>query len=85
MADLGERVRSVRKRRGLTQAGARAGFERLVSLVRKIEQGRRDDTRIETLRRMAAAMRDAVHAGHLGRQADRIPKGFWAQASSPAG
>lgn len=33
---------------------------------------------------MAAAMRNAVQAGHLARQAGRIPKRFWAQASSPA-
>ncbi|WP_433682232.1 helix-turn-helix domain-containing protein [Nocardia sp. CA-119907] len=84
MADLGERLQSVRKRRGLTQRELAQASNVSVSLVRKIEQGERDDTRIETLRRMAAAMRDAVHAGHLARQADRIPKRFWAQASSPA-
>jgi thiazole synthase len=33
---------------------------------------------------MAAAMAAAVRAGHLARQAGRIPKRFWAQASSPA-
>jgi thiazole synthase len=33
---------------------------------------------------MAAAMAAAVTAGHLARQAGRIPKRFWAQASSPA-
>jgi thiazole synthase len=33
---------------------------------------------------MAAAMAHAVQAGHLARQAGRIPKRFWAQASSPA-
>ncbi|MBU3066075.1 thiazole synthase [Nocardia sp. NEAU-G5] len=32
---------------------------------------------------MAAAMADAVRAGYLARQAGRIPKRFWAQASSP--
>jgi thiazole synthase len=32
---------------------------------------------------MAAAMAAAVTAGHLARQAGRIPKRFWAQASSP--
>ncbi|MGB3485508.1 MAG: thiazole synthase [Mycobacterium sp.] len=34
---------------------------------------------------MAAAMAAAVTAGHLARHAGRIPKRFWAQASSPAG
>lgn len=33
---------------------------------------------------MAAAMAAAVRAGWLARQAGRIPKRFWAQASSPA-
>ncbi|WP_327110658.1 thiazole synthase [Nocardia sp. NBC_01730] len=33
---------------------------------------------------MAAAMADAVRAGYLARHAGRIPKRFWAQASSPA-
>ena len=32
---------------------------------------------------MAAAMRDAVRAGRAARLAGRIPKRFWAQASSP--
>ena len=32
---------------------------------------------------MAAAMREAVRAGHAARRAGRIPKRFWAQASSP--
>ena len=33
---------------------------------------------------MAAAMAAAVKAGYLARRAGRIPKRFWAQASSPA-
>jgi thiazole synthase len=33
---------------------------------------------------MAAAMAHAVEAGYLARHAGRIPKRFWAQASSPA-
>lgn len=33
---------------------------------------------------MATAMSDAVRAGYLAREAGRIPKRFWAQASSPA-
>jgi thiazole synthase len=32
---------------------------------------------------MAAAMADAVRAGRRARNAGRIPKRFWAQASSP--
>jgi thiazole synthase len=33
--------------------------------------------------RMATAMRHAVLAGRLARHAERVPKRFWAQASSP--
>ncbi|NEW39665.1 thiazole synthase [Nocardia cyriacigeorgica] len=33
---------------------------------------------------MASAMADAVRAGRLAREAGRIPKRFWAQASSPS-
>jgi thiazole synthase len=40
-------------------------------------------TRAEDPERMAAAMRAAVDAGRLARIAGRIPKRFWAQASSP--
>lgn len=41
-------------------------------------------TRAADPERMAAAMAAAVNAGHLARHAGRIPRRFWAQASSPA-
>ena len=40
-------------------------------------------TRAENPPLMAAAMREAVRAGHAARLAGRIPRRFWAQASSP--
>lgn len=40
-------------------------------------------TRAEDPEAMAAAMRCAVQAGRLARHAGRIPKRFWAEASSP--
>jgi thiazole synthase len=40
-------------------------------------------TRARNPELMAAAMADAVRAGHRARHAGRIPKRFWAQASSP--
>ncbi|MQA02611.1 MAG: thiazole synthase [Streptosporangiales bacterium] len=40
-------------------------------------------TRAEDPEKMATAMRAAVTAGRLAGQAGRIPKRFWAQASSP--
>ncbi|WP_157112112.1 helix-turn-helix domain-containing protein, partial [Nocardia beijingensis] len=54
--DLGERLRSVRKRSGLTQRELAQSSGVSLSLIRKIEQGERDDTRIQTLRRLAVAM-----------------------------
>jgi thiazole synthase len=41
-------------------------------------------TRARQPKLMAAAMADAVRAGHRARRAGRIPKRFWAQASSPS-
>ncbi|MEU4740188.1 thiazole synthase [Actinosynnema sp. NPDC023658] len=41
-------------------------------------------TRAQDPERMAAAMRAGVEAGRLARLAGRIPKRFWAHASSPA-
>lgn len=41
-------------------------------------------TRAADPERMAAAMAVAVAAGYLARHAGRIPRRFWAQASSPA-
>lgn len=41
-------------------------------------------TRARHPARMARAMAAAVQAGYLARHAGRIPKRFWAQASSPA-
>ncbi|MER7081506.1 thiazole-phosphate synthase [Saccharopolyspora kobensis] len=40
-------------------------------------------TRAQDPERMASAMRSAVEAGRLASQAGRIPKRFWAEASSP--
>jgi transcriptional regulator with XRE-family HTH domain len=54
--DLGERLRSVRKRSGLTQRELADSSGVSLSLIRKIEQGERDDTRMQTLRRIAVAM-----------------------------
>ncbi|GED96626.1 thiazole synthase [Gordonia crocea] len=41
-------------------------------------------TRADDPAAMATAMRHAVVAGYLARRAGRIPRRFWAQASSPA-
>ncbi|MGK8466690.1 helix-turn-helix domain-containing protein [Nocardia cyriacigeorgica] len=54
--DLGERLQSIRKRRGLTQRELAETAGVSFSLVRKVEQGERDDVRIDTLRRLAVAL-----------------------------
>ncbi|WP_280256063.1 helix-turn-helix domain-containing protein [Nocardia wallacei] len=53
---LGERLQSVRKRRGLTQPELAEASGVSLSLIRKIEQGERENTRIDTLRRLAVAL-----------------------------
>ncbi|WP_280296687.1 helix-turn-helix domain-containing protein [Nocardia abscessus] len=54
--DLGERLQTVRKRRGLTQRELAESSRVSLSLIRKIEQGERDDIRMDTLRRFAVAL-----------------------------
>lgn len=50
-------MRSTRKRRGLTQRELATLAGVSLSLVRKLEQGEQRDTRLETLRKFAAALR----------------------------
>ncbi|MFE0964026.1 MULTISPECIES: helix-turn-helix domain-containing protein [Streptomyces] len=56
-ANIGERLRDVRKRRGMSQRdlAERSGVS--LSLIRKLEQGERGDTRLETARQLASALR----------------------------
>lgn len=53
---LGDRLRELRKRQGLSQRELATSSGVSVSLIRKLEQGERDDTRMETLRKLAAAL-----------------------------
>ncbi|MGI5222457.1 helix-turn-helix domain-containing protein [Nocardia sp. CA-290969] len=55
-ADLGDRVASVRKRRGLSQSELSELSGISLSLIKKIEQGQRDSVRLETLRALAVAL-----------------------------
>ncbi|MFJ8333471.1 helix-turn-helix domain-containing protein [Streptomyces sp. NPDC094437] len=55
-ANLGDRLRDVRKRRGMTQQGLARESGVSVSLIRKLEQGERQDARLETVRRLAVAL-----------------------------
>ncbi|MFJ4007553.1 helix-turn-helix domain-containing protein [Streptomyces sp. NPDC090023] len=56
-ANLGERLRDTRKRCGLSQRelSERSGVS--LSLIRKLEQGERNDTRLETARQLAHALK----------------------------
>ncbi|MBF6326751.1 helix-turn-helix domain-containing protein [Nocardia cyriacigeorgica] len=56
-ADLGDRVASVRKRRGLSQQELARVSGISLSLIKKLEQGARNDVRLETLRALAVALR----------------------------
>ncbi|KZM68493.1 helix-turn-helix domain-containing protein [Nocardia terpenica] len=56
-ASIGDRLRGIRKRRGLTQVelAERSGVS--VQLIRLLEQGEQQRTRTETARRLASALR----------------------------
>ncbi|MFB8003022.1 helix-turn-helix domain-containing protein [Nocardia sp. NPDC056000] len=54
--DVGQYLQSVRKRRGFTQRELAEMSGVSLSFIRKLEQGERDDARMETLRRLAVAL-----------------------------
>ncbi|MBT2385788.1 helix-turn-helix domain-containing protein [Streptomyces sp. ISL-11] len=55
-ADVGRRLQAVRKRRGLSQRELAAESGVSLPLIRKLEQGERNDTRLETARQLAVAL-----------------------------
>ncbi|MGW0819949.1 helix-turn-helix domain-containing protein [Streptomyces sp. NPDC002845] len=55
--NIGKRLQEVRKRRGMTQRQLASESGVSLSLIRKLGQGERDDTRLETARRLAGALR----------------------------
>ncbi|MFI2300198.1 helix-turn-helix domain-containing protein [Actinacidiphila glaucinigra] len=54
--DIGARIKEVRKRRGFTQRELAEASGVSLSLIRKLEQGEKTDTRMETARRLAVAL-----------------------------
>ncbi|MEU0343335.1 helix-turn-helix transcriptional regulator [Streptomyces bobili] len=56
-ANIGEQLRDVRKRRGMSQRDLATQSGVSLSLIRKLEQGERGDTRLETARKLASALR----------------------------
>ncbi|WP_155368915.1 helix-turn-helix domain-containing protein [Catellatospora vulcania] len=71
MAGLGDRLRSVRKRQGLTQRELAALSGVSISLIRKIEQGEVTETRLETLRKLALALHVSTTTLAVGSDAER--------------
>ncbi|MFF0445772.1 helix-turn-helix domain-containing protein [Streptomyces sp. NPDC004609] len=57
MSNAGKHVKEVRKRRGLTQQGLAEASGVSLSIIRKLEQGERETARLETLRKLAVALR----------------------------
>ncbi|MEO3767010.1 helix-turn-helix transcriptional regulator [Streptomyces sp. B8F3] len=77
---IGDRVRAVRKRRGLSQKELAAAADLSVSLVRKMEQGERRDVRMETAHQLARAL--DVSTTHLLTKAPEpwrpnVPADIW--------
>ncbi|MGW1076920.1 helix-turn-helix domain-containing protein [Streptomyces sp. NPDC002537] len=89
-AHFGRRLHDVRKRRGLSQRELAAASGVSLSLIRKLEQGERNDTRLETARQLAVAL--GVSTTRLlaepdDREGDFPPAGRWEpvrQALEPA-
>ncbi|GAB2909575.1 helix-turn-helix domain-containing protein [Streptomyces mayteni] len=80
-AFIGDRLRDTRKRRGLSQSdlAKRAGVS--YSLVKKLEQGERQSTRLETVRKLAAALHvptSALVAENVEPGADAATVDRWA-------
>ncbi|MFD7505738.1 helix-turn-helix domain-containing protein [Streptomyces sp. NPDC059850] len=77
---IGERLRDIRKRRRLTQHGLSEASGVSVSWIRKLEQGEQQDTRLETARKLAAALgvsTTRLIAGHLEDEADEATIERW--------
>jgi transcriptional regulator with XRE-family HTH domain len=77
-SSLAERIRSVRRRRGLTQGELAAAAGMSLSLVKKLEQGTITDLRLETLHKFAVALK--VPTSHLAagpEQPDPVPADQW--------
>ncbi|MEN3541042.1 helix-turn-helix transcriptional regulator [Microbispora sp. ZYX-F-249] len=80
MAAIGERIRSVRKRRGLTQQGLAELAGVSASLIRKLEQDARRDVRLETLRKIAVALKvptTSLMIRHDAEPADEQTLDLW--------
>ncbi|WP_431984785.1 helix-turn-helix domain-containing protein [Streptomyces qinglanensis] len=77
---IGDRLREARKRRGLTQRALAGASGVSVSLIRKLEQQELRDTRMETARALAVALRLPTSALlNLRDATEDADQGPWAQ------
>ena len=79
---IGDRIRNARKRCGLSQRELAELSGLSLSLIRKLEQGERPDTRVETLRKLAVAMGVPTTTLLAPAPAEQPPAdgGLWAPA-----
>ncbi|MFI6343925.1 helix-turn-helix domain-containing protein [Streptomyces sp. NPDC050560] len=78
--DIGVRVREVRKRRGLTQRELATAAGVSLSTIRVLEQGAAGETRMETARALASALRIPTSALlHRDPPGDQPPTDRWAE------
>ncbi|MGW8847790.1 helix-turn-helix domain-containing protein [Streptomyces xiamenensis] len=80
-ADIGDRLREVRKRRGMSQKELSEQSGVSLSLIRKLEQGERRDARLETARMLASALRvptTRLIATHVEEPSDQNTVDRWA-------
>ncbi|TDC73975.1 helix-turn-helix domain-containing protein [Streptomyces hainanensis] len=73
VAPFGDRLRRARKRAGLSQRVLAVESGVSLSLIRKLEQGERQDTRLETARRLAAALHIPTTALIAAEAGDAAP------------
>ncbi|MFI2189721.1 helix-turn-helix domain-containing protein [Streptomyces sioyaensis] len=74
-AHIGKRLRDIRKRRGMSQRELAKGSGVSLSLIRKLEQGERAVTRLETARQLAVALGVPTTQLVAEEAADREPDG----------
>jgi transcriptional regulator with XRE-family HTH domain len=72
---IGDRIRDVRKRRGLSQSELAALSGVSISLIRKLEQAERQDARLETLRKLAVALRVPTSGLTVAPELDHADQG----------
>lgn len=78
---FGDRLREARKRAGYSQQELAGHSGVSLSLIRKLEQGEREDTRLETARALASSLRvptSRLIAGHTEEGADPATVDQWA-------